>query len=57
MIVPSLCTESLMPAFAETTQRKRNSEITMLKSEWKNYKLTTVLMIMAGTEDAGEGDR
>ena len=57
MIVPSLCTESLMPTFAETTQRKRNSEITMLKSEWKNYKLTTVLMIMAGTEDAGEGDR
>ena len=27
------------------------------KVKCKNYKLTTVLMIMAGTEDAGEGDK
>lgn len=27
------------------------------KAKWKNYKLTTVLMIMAGMGDAGEGDK
>lgn len=27
------------------------------KAKWKNYKLTKVLMIMAGTGNAGEGDK
>ena len=38
MIVPSLCTESLVPTFAETTQGKRNSEITMPKSEMEELQ-------------------
>ena len=57
MIVPSLCTESLMPTFAETTQRKRNNEITMSKSKMEELQAHHCFNDYAGMGDAGEGDK